>query len=198
MNKKKQLPKAIQPSIAHKIGPDADPISEPGPEPKRSKPARLGMAAARAAVENAPTDERRAYARKLVERFSLWAGAAGLLPIPVADLAAVAGLQIQMLRRLSQVYDVPFSRHRGKALLAGFAGTMIPASTGIGMASMIKSVPIAGSAIGVMTTPALAVAATYVIGLAFIEHFASGGTLLDFDPPDYQEFIKSGMKLRKT
>jgi uncharacterized protein (DUF697 family) len=103
-----------------------------------------------------------------------------------------------MLRRLSQVYDVPFSRHRGKALLAGFAGTMIPASTGIGMASMIKSVPIAGSAIGVMTTPALAVAATYVIGLAFIEHFASGGTMLDFDPPDYQEFIKSGMKLRKT
>jgi|SoiMetStandDraft_2_1073263.scaffolds.fasta_scaffold123233_2 uncharacterized protein (DUF697 family) len=198
MNKKKQLPKAIQPSIAHRIGPEADPISEPGPGPKRSKPARLGMAAARAAVENAPTDERRAYARKLVERFSLWAGAAGLLPIPVADLAAVAGLQIQMLRRLSQVYDVPFSRHRGKALLAGFAGTMIPASTGIGMASMIKSVPIAGSAIGVMTTPALAVAATYVIGLAFIEHFASGGTLLDFDPPDYQEFIKSGMKLRKT
>lgn len=151
-----------------------------------------------APVDNAPFDERRAYARRLVERFSLWAGAAGLLPIPVADLAAVAGLQIQMLRRLSQVYDVPFSRHRGKALLAGFAGTMIPASTGVGMASLIKSVPIAGSAIGVMTTPALAVAATYVIGLAFIEHFASGGTLLDFDPPDYQEFIKRGMELRKT
>ncbi|HEY6383087.1 MAG TPA: YcjF family protein [Pseudolabrys sp.] len=196
---KKQLPKAIQPDIAHRIGSHADLISEPVPEPKRrSRPARPGTAAAMGPVDNAPIDERRAYARKLVERFSLWAGAAGLLPIPVADLAAVAGLQIQMLRRLSQVYDVPFSRHRGKALLAGFAGTMIPASTGVGMASLIKSVPIAGSAIGVMTTPALAVAATYVIGLAFIEHFASGGTLLDFDPPDYQEFIKRGMELRKT
>lgn len=195
---KKQLPKAIQPGLAHRIMPDAGPISEPVPEPtQRSKPVTRGTAAARAGINNAPTDERRAYARKLVERFSMWAGAAGLLPIPVVDLAAVAGLQIQMLRRLSQVYDVPFSRHRGKALLAGFAGTMIPASTGIGMASLIKSVPIAGSAIGAMTTPALAVAATYVIGLAFIEHFASGGTLLDFDPPDYQEFIKSGMELRK-
>jgi uncharacterized protein (DUF697 family) len=196
---KKQLPKAIQPDIAHRIGAHADPISEPVPEPRRrSKPARPGTAASMAPIENAPFDERRAYARQLVERFSLWAGAAGLLPIPVADLAAVAGLQIQMLRRLSQIYDVPFSRHRGKALVAGFAGTMIPASTGIGMASLIKGVPIAGSAIGVVTTPALAVAATYVIGLAFIEHFASGGTLLDFDPPDYQEFIKSGMELRKT
>jgi len=196
---KKQLPKAIQPDLAHRIGPDAGPVSEAVPEPnRRPKSAKTPRVATVETIENAPIDERRAYARKLVERFSLWAGAAGLLPIPVVDLAAVAGLQIQMLRRLSQVYDIPFSRHRGKALLAGFAGTMIPASTGIGMASMIKSVPIAGSAIGAMTTPALAVAATYVIGLAFVEHFASGGTLLDFDPPDYQEFIKGGVELRKT
>jgi hypothetical protein len=33
-----------------------------------------------------------------------------------------------------------------------------------------------------------------VIGMAFIEHFASGGTLLDFEPPDYEEFIKTNMK----
>jgi hypothetical protein len=29
-----------------------------------------------------------------------------------------------------------------------------------------------------------------VIGKVFIQHFASGGTLLDFNPPDYREFIK--------
>src|SRR5271165_4890921 len=28
------------------------------------------------------------------------------------------------------------------------------------------------------------------IGKVFIKHFASGGTLLDFNPPDYREFIK--------
>src|SRR5207245_2741818 len=147
--------------------------------------------------ETAP-DERRARARKLIERFALWSGAAGLLPVPVIDLAAVGGLQIQMLRRISQIYDVPFSKNRGKALIASLAGTMIPASTGIGMASMIKSVPVAGTAIGAITTPALAVAATYVIGLTFTEHFASGGTLLDFEPPDYREFIKAEIELRKT
>ena len=197
MNKKKQLPKAIQPNITHRIYPEAHSTSEPVPEPRQRAESSRPPPVAKA-MEIAPPDERRAYARKLVERFSLWSGAAGLLPVPVIDLAAVAGLQIQMLRRLSQVYDVPFSKHRGKALIAGFAGTMIPASTGIGMASMIKSVPIAGSAIGAVTTPALAVAATYVIGFAFIEHFSSGGTLLDFEPPDYQEFIKSGVGLRKT
>jgi hypothetical protein len=39
--------------------------------------------------------------------------------------------------------------------------------------------------------PALAIGATYIIGKVFIQHFASGGTLLDFNPPDYREFIKA-------
>src|SRR5262249_21179515 len=196
---KKQLPKAIRPNVTLRINSVAHLVSEPVPEAMRPRKAsKVSTAAIMDVSEKAPIDERRAYARKLVERFSLWAGAAGLLPLPVIDLAAVGGLQIQMLRRLSQVYDVPFSKHRGKAVIAGLAGTMIPASTGIGMASIIKSVPMAGSAVGAVTTPALAVAATYVIGLTFIEHFSRGGTLLDFEPPDYREFIKAGMEPRKT
>ncbi|MFZ0404117.1 MAG: YcjF family protein [Pseudolabrys sp.] len=196
---KKSLPKAIRPNVIQGGGPAPRPrVSEPLPEVTKAANAKQDSSiATKDAVEAAP-DERKARALKLVERFSLWSGVAGLLPVPVVDLAAVAALQIQMLRRLSQIYDIPFSKNRGKAIIASFAGTMIPATTGLGMASMIKSVPVAGTAIGAMTTPALSVGATYVIGRAFIEHFASGGTLLDFEPPDYQEFIKAGMELRKT
>jgi hypothetical protein len=39
--------------------------------------------------------------------------------------------------------------------------------------------------------PTVSAGATYVIGKVFIQHFASGGTLLDFNPPDYREFIKA-------
>jgi hypothetical protein len=39
--------------------------------------------------------------------------------------------------------------------------------------------------------PVVSAGATYVIGKVFIQHFASGGTLLDFNPPDYREFIKA-------
>ena len=38
--------------------------------------------------------------------------------------------------------------------------------------------------------PVLSAGATYLIGRVFVQHFASGGTLLDFNPPDYKEFIK--------
>jgi len=168
------------------------------PEARGSANTRADSSIATSKVAEIAPDERRARARNLVERFSLWSGVAGLLPVPIVDLAAVGGLQIQMLRRISQIYDVPFSKNRGKALIAGLAGTMIPASTGLGMASIIKSVPVAGTAIGAITTPALSMGATYVIGMAFIEHFASGGTLLDFDPPDYREFIKAEMAARKA
>jgi uncharacterized protein (DUF697 family) len=135
--------------------------------------------------------ERDAAASKLVDRYALWSGAAGLIPLPIADIAAVSGVQLQMLRRLSQVYDVPFSDNLGKSLIASLAGSIIPASTAVGIVSTVKGVPAIGTTIGVITMPAISAGATYLIGRVFIQHFASGGTLLDFNPPDYREFIKA-------
>jgi len=138
--------------------------------------------------------ERDEAASRLVDRFSLWSGAAGLIPIPIVDMAAVGGVQLQMLRRLSEIYGVPFSENRGKSIIASLAGAVIPASTAtttaVGVGSMVKSFPGVGTAIGALTMPVFSAGATYVIGKVFIQHFASGGTLLDFNPPDYREFIK--------
>jgi len=142
-------------------------------------------------VIETPQDDRRTIAVKLVERFSLWSGVAGIIPVPFVDLAAVGGVQIQMLRRISRIYGVPFSANRGKALLASLAGSMIPAISGMGAASIVKSVPVVGTAVSAILMPALSAGATYAIGMAFIEHFASGGTLLDFNPAEYREFIKA-------
>src|SRR5215471_15270833 len=136
-------------------------------------------------------ETRKEVASKLVDRFALWSGVAGLIPVPVVDVFAVGGLQIQMLRRISQIYDVGFSENRGKALIASIAGSMIPATSGIGAASVLKAVPIVGTIAGGFVMPVLSAGATYAIGKAFIQHFATGGTLLDFNPPDYRQFIKA-------
>jgi uncharacterized protein (DUF697 family) len=143
-----------------------------------------------AASETTP-EGREESAAKLVNRFAVWSGVAGLIPLPVIDVAAVAGLQIQMLRRLSQIYDVEFSENRGKALIAGLAGSMIPATSGLGAASALKAVPILGILAAGFVMPVLSAGATYAIGKAFVQHFESGGTLLDFNPPDYREFVKA-------
>lgn len=137
------------------------------------------------------TEERGELASKLVDRFSIWAGVAGLVPLPVVDVLAVGGLQVQMVRRLSQIYNVEFSANRGKALIAALAGCMIPATSGMGAASALKAVPFFGSLVGGFVMPVLSAGATFAIGKAFIQHFESGGTLLDFNPPDYREFVKA-------
>jgi uncharacterized protein (DUF697 family) len=142
------------------------------------------------------TDERRdELAAQVVDRFSLYSGAAGLIPVPIADVAAVGGVQLQMLRRLSKIYGVPFSTNRGKSIIASLAGALLPASasttTAMTAGSLLKSLPGIGTIIGSVSMPVFSAGATYVIGKVFIQHFASGGTLLDFNPPDYREFIKA-------
>jgi len=146
------------------------------------------------ATEMTP-EQREEMASKLVERFAMWSGVAGLLPLPIIDTVAVGGIQIQMLRRLSQIYSVPFSENSGKALIASLAGSMIPATSGIGAASALKFVPLAGMVASAFVMPVLSAGATYAIGKAFVQHFKSGGTLLDFNPPDYRDFVKAQKEL---
>jgi uncharacterized protein (DUF697 family) len=104
---------------------------------------------------------------------------------------AVGTLQVQMLRRLSQIYDVEFSENRGKALIAALAGTMIPVTSGMGAASAMKAIPVVNILAAGFVMPVLSAGASFAIGKAFIQHFESGGTLLDFNPPDYREFVKA-------
>ena len=150
-----------------------------------------GEVAESTAATEALSPDNTELASKLVDRFAIWSGVAGLIPLPVIDVLAVGGLQVQMLRRISQLYGVPFSENRGKALIASLAGALIPASSGIGAASALKAVPLFGTLVSGFVMPVLSAGATYAIGKAFIEHFASGGTLLDFNPPDYREFIRT-------
>jgi uncharacterized protein (DUF697 family) len=140
---------------------------------------------------SASETDRHDLASRLVSRFAVWSGVAGLIPLPFVDVVAVGGLQLQMLRRISQIYDVSFSDNRGKALIASLAGSMIPATSGMGAASAFKAVPLVGTLASGFVMPVLSAGATYAIGKAFIQHFETGGTLLDFNPPDYREFVKA-------
>jgi uncharacterized protein (DUF697 family) len=167
------------------------PVQQPAaaPDPEQDAAIRASDLASAAALK-ALAELRRADAVKVVESFTFWSGIAGLVPVPLLDLAAVGGVQIQMVRSISKIYDVPFSENKGKTLIVSLAGSMIPASSGLGAASVTKSVPIVGTAIGTVAMPALSAGATYAIGMAFIQHFAIGGTLLDFNPAQYRDFVK--------
>jgi len=158
-------------------------------------------AVAATAPEETPASEtysetqRDQIAADAVSRYAAWAAAAGVIPIPVVDMFAVGGVQVQMLRRLAEIYGVPFSENLGKSLVATLVGSVVPAGvaapTAIGIASVLKAFPLVGTTLASLSMPGLAAGATYAVGKVFIQHFASGGTLLDFNPQDYREFMKA-------
>lgn len=123
----------------------------------------------------------------------------GLIPMPIVDLVALTGVQLNMLRRLAKDYNIPFLEDKVKHLLASLLGSGISLSLSGALSSLVKSIPIIGQTTGALTMPVVAGATTYAVGKVFIQHFASGGTFLDFDPDKvkayYAEMLKEGEKV---
>ncbi|OQX11853.1 MAG: hypothetical protein BWK80_44335 [Desulfobacteraceae bacterium IS3] len=136
---------------------------------------------------------------RLIRNHVLGSMGVGLIPFPVLDIVAMAGVQLNMLRRLAERYNVPFSKDMGKHLIASLLGGGLPMSVGGTLVSFIKSIPLIGQVGGVLTMPAVTGATTYAVGKVFIQHFESGGTFLDFDPETvrayYAEMFKEGEKV---
>lgn len=126
--------------------------------------------------------------------------AAGLVPVPVIDVAAITGIQIKLVADLAAKYGVPFKEDMIKSLVIGLmAGT---GTTIIGRtvaASLTKLIPFIGTAAGMITVPVAAGAATYAVGRIFVNHFEAGGTLIDFDKDKakehYTAFFEEGEKI---
>jgi uncharacterized protein (DUF697 family) len=154
----------------------------------------MAKTTSKAQVEPTAEQRRDQLADDLVKRYSAWSAAAGVIPVPLLDAVAVGGVQLKMLRELTDIYDVPFSENVGKSLIASTIASLAPAGVAPAAASALKIIPGLGSAVGALTMPAMSAGATYALGQVFILHFASGGTLLDFHPTAYIPFLKQTAK----
>ncbi len=125
---------------------------------------------------------KQAEAETIANKYVAWSMGAGLIPVPLADLAAITGVQIKMLSEISKVYGVEFSENRCKSivfsLLGGLGATAAAASVA---GSFAKLIPGFGTLFGIATLPVLSGAITYAVGKVFVQHYESGGTFLTFD-----------------
>ncbi len=103
---------------------------------------------------------------------------AGFIPLLLADILAVGALQLDMIRQLCRVYNVDFKETQGKAIISALTSSTLARA---GARSFIKLIPGLGTILGGATVSVFAGASTYAVGEVFKKHFASGGTILDFD-----------------
>jgi uncharacterized protein (DUF697 family) len=134
-------------------------------------------------------------AEALIRRNVLWALVAGVLPVPVVDLIAIEGVQLKMLKELADLYEVKFTHQIAKTLV----GSLISSTWSVGVGAtlgygLVKFVPVVGTALGIISTPIVAGAATYALGKVFMMHFEAGGTFLDFDPIAMRSYFKSELE----
>lgn len=129
-------------------------------------------------------------AEEVIKRFATYAAGAGLIPVPTLDMAAIAGVEIKMLSELAKVYEVPFENDRVRPIVAAIIGGVAATELGYGIGgSLLKGVPIFGQVFGVLAVPAFGSGLTWAVGRVFMQHFASGGTFLDFDPEKVRAYF---------
>jgi len=122
-------------------------------------------------------DGRRSQALAIVQRYSAFSAAGGIIPLPIANLASVTALNVHMVKRLSELYEVPYRRDRARAMVVGLLGGIMPSGLGMVTASTLGVlVPVSGL-IGLAVSSVSALACTRGIGNALVEHFESGKTL---------------------
>lgn len=131
--------------------------------------------------------EREFDALRIVKKSSGWSAAAGLLPMPLIDLAAIGAVQVSMIKQLADHYGLPFRKDLAKSLVGAAVGSAGAFAVGAPIGSMMKAVPVVGTFVSTFVTPAAAAAATYALGKVFIQHFEAGGTLLDMNADTVRE-----------
>jgi uncharacterized protein (DUF697 family) len=148
------------------------------------------------------TDPRHDDCERMIRRHTTTALAVGLLPLPWLDLAALAALQLNLIRALAKRYDVEFSREAGRSAIAALVGGGFPVSLATHLSSWVKATPV-GWVVGGASLALMAAASTYAVGKVFVQHFESGNTMLTFDPAQVQGYYEQQLaegkdKVRKS
>lgn len=149
-------------------------------------------AAGPAAATGSGVASRRARADRVIKKHVLWSTGAGLIPIPVADLAAVTAVQVSMLEELAVTYGVQYSESVLKSFVTALSGGM---AARLG-ASALKAIPGLGSVIGGVSMSVMSGASTYAIGQVARRQFDDSADLARVDlgkaKQDYKTAYEQG------
>jgi uncharacterized protein (DUF697 family) len=137
--------------------------------------------------------------RAVINRNVLWALGAGVVPVPLVDVLAVLGVELKMLKQLSDVYDAKFADDVAKKIVGSLLTTVGGVGLGLAVAgSLAKMVPVIGTTLGVVSVPVFAATFTSALGKIFQMHLETGGTLLDFDPQAVRSYFKKEFDAAKV
>ena len=123
---------------------------------------------------------RRRKAVAIVERYANWSAVGGVIPVPIANAAAITALLVRMIKALSALYEVPFEKNRTRAAVIGLMGGVLPTGFATIAASTITYFVPGYGLFSLAVSSVTSSAYARSIGQLYIEHFENGATHIDF------------------
>jgi uncharacterized protein (DUF697 family) len=143
------------------------------------KPAELMDSSASSIKPNSQVSRRRAEAKKIVERYKMYAAVGGLVPFAAVNIAGVTAIILRMIKALCDLYQAPFERDRTRSFVVGLMGGAVPTGLAAATASTLSFVTPAAGFVGLAISSVSAGAFTRSIGLVFVDHFENEASLAD-------------------
>jgi uncharacterized protein (DUF697 family) len=143
--------------------------------------------------ENGQEESSAILCHKIIQDSVIWSMGAGLIPLPLLDVAAVSAIQMDMVRKICNVYGQNFSEMHAKAWVSALGGSVSSRLAAEGA----KLIPGVGQILGGIAMSALSGASTYGIGKVFYKHFEGGGSLMNFDPEKFRTYFVEQLKAGK-
>ncbi len=124
----------------------------------------------------------RAGAMKIVHRYVATSAVAGLITLPVIDVAALGGVHIALIKELTGYYGAEFSEHTARNIVIAITASLVPGAIGSVLGrKALRMLPFISHGAGLLTMSAFSAAVSYGLGMVFIRHFEGGGTLDSFN-----------------
>ncbi|MBM4386167.1 MAG: DUF697 domain-containing protein [Deltaproteobacteria bacterium] len=130
-------------------------------------------------------------ADECIRYHALLAGFAGLVPVPIADVAGIGAVQVRMIQKLAEIYEVDIDLTVIKQLIATMLGAKLTQTMFSWIASFIKGLPGPGTIIGEAIQGVISMPTTFAIGKAAKAYFRSSMSL---GVAGLQEAYNEGLK----
>lgn len=133
-------------------------------------------------------------AQRIVNQHVLWSLGAGAIPLPVVDVLAVTGIQLDMMIALCHHFERPFSEQWAKTIISSMWGSIAARYA----ASYIKFVPVIGTLFGGVSMAIMSGASAYALGQVFIVYLNDGKDLEDIDIEEAKQRYEQELEKGKT
>lgn len=121
-------------------------------------------------------------ASSILKRYAVASGGAGLITAPFLGIAATTALHLALIRDLSLLYGVEFSKDSARGILIALGAAFVPGWIGGALErSVLKRLSGITGMLGWVALAGFSAAVTYGLGKVMIEHFESGGDLKNVD-----------------